>query len=877
MEFRILGPLEVWDEGAEVSLGGRKPRALLAVLLLHANEVVPADRLIEELWGDDSPEDAAAALRVNVSRLRKALPEDMLTTRSPGYVIRVEPDALDLHRFERLVDEGRSLLARGLAADASERLRDAQSLWRGPALADFAYESFAQAAIARLEEIRLAAAELRIDADLALGRHDELTGELEALVAEHPLRERLRKYLMTALYRSGRQAEALDVYQDARRALVDELGIDPSPALQELERAILRQDPSLDVPPLEALANTSLPSPASSFVGREHELAELLSRIEGGARLLTLTGPGGSGKTRLALEAAASLVPSYNAGAFWVGLGALRDPALVTETISQKLGAKDGLAEHIADREMLVLVDNLEQVIDAAPELSKLLGACPNLTLLVTSRELLRVSGEVEYAVPPLAGPEAVDLFCERSQLQPTDQIAELCARLDNLPLAVELAAARTKALSPAQILERLSQRLDLLRGGRDADPRRRTLRATVEWSYDLLTTGEQRRFRRLSVFAGGCTLEAAEEVCGADPDILQSLVEKSLLRFSNERYSMLETIREYALDQLEGSGEAGPLRRAHAEYHLRVARSGDAEIRGPKQQILLEQLDRELPNMRVALAWLLESVPEQALSLTLLLDPLWTVRGHLREGAGWFEESLARGQAADVSLRASALRQAGDIVRMLEDEPRALMLYEESLSLETELGRKPGIADALLSLGREQESLAIFEEIGDEIGIAAALHHLGGKALEAGDYTQAREAFEQAVSIRRRLASAWALAPSLHSLGDSELLEGRVSEAGIHYRESLRLSVELQSPRMVAYCLAGLASVAAVDGQPDAAGLLWAAVENIEQEHGFRLLGAERERYERLLPEADPKFEDAHLRGGATSLEEAVAHAERS
>ena len=229
MEFRILGPLEVWDESAEVSLGGPKPRALLAVLLLHRNEVVPTDRLIDELWGEDSPEDAAAALRVNVSRLRKALPQDVLTTRSPGYVIRVESDELDLHRFERLVDEARSLLARGLAADGSKRLRDALSLWRGPALADFAYESFAQAAIARLEEIRLAAVELRIDADLALGRHDELVGELEALVAEHPLRERLRRCLMTALYRSGRQAEALEAYQEARRALVDELGIEPRP------------------------------------------------------------------------------------------------------------------------------------------------------------------------------------------------------------------------------------------------------------------------------------------------------------------------------------------------------------------------------------------------------------------------------------------------------------------------------------------------------------------------------------------------------------------------------------------------------------------------------------------------------------------------
>ena len=247
MEFRILGPLEVWDAGREVSLGGPKPRALLAGLLLHPNEVVPADRLIDELWGEDFPEDAAAALRVNVSRLRKALAQDVLTTRSPGYVIRVEPDELDLHRFERLVDEGRDLLARGLAADASQRLRDALSLWRGQPLADFAYESFAQAAIARLEEIRLSAVELRIDADLLLGRHDELVGELEALIADHPLRERLRACLMTALYRSGRQAEALGAYQNARRALVDELGIEPSPALQELERAILRQDRSLDV------------------------------------------------------------------------------------------------------------------------------------------------------------------------------------------------------------------------------------------------------------------------------------------------------------------------------------------------------------------------------------------------------------------------------------------------------------------------------------------------------------------------------------------------------------------------------------------------------------------------------------------------------
>ena len=292
MRFRILGPLEAWDEGGEVSLGGRKPRALLAMLLLHANEVVPADRLIDELWGEDSPDSAAGALRVNVSRLRKSLPGDALTTRPPGYVIQVEPGALDLHRFELLVDEGRSLLDRGLANEASERLREALSLWRGPALADFAYESFAQAAIARLDEIRLAATELRVEADLSLGRHHELVGELEALVAEHPLRERPQRSLMIALYRSGRQAEALDAYQRARRTFVDDLGLEPGRGLQELERAILRQDPSLDgdapPPPAEAPERSLLVAIADATrVAQLLAVAEPLARQPPRALVLT--------------------------------------------------------------------------------------------------------------------------------------------------------------------------------------------------------------------------------------------------------------------------------------------------------------------------------------------------------------------------------------------------------------------------------------------------------------------------------------------------------------------------------------------------------------------------------------------------------------
>ena len=314
-------------------------------------------------------------------------------------------------------------------------------------------------------------------------------------------------------------------------------------------------------PPLKTISNTNLPRPASSFVGREREVAEVVELLQVGARLVTLSGPGGSGKTRLAVESAAELVPEFRNGVFWVGLAALRDPALVAETVAQTLGAKDGLAEHIGERELLLLLDNFEQVVEAAPGLGSLLESCPNLRLLVTSRELLRIRGEVDFPVPPLAGSEAVELFCIRSRLVPSEEIAELCARLDDLPLAVELAAARTSVLSPAQILERLSQRLDLLRGGRDAEARQQTLRATIEWSYELLTEEEKRLFAGLSVFAGGCTLEAAESVCDADLDTLQALVEKSLIRFADGRFWMLETISEFALERLERQARAADVR----------------------------------------------------------------------------------------------------------------------------------------------------------------------------------------------------------------------------------------------------------------------------------------------------------------------------
>ena len=385
MEFRILGPLEAWDGGRAVTLGGPKPRALLAVLLLHANEVVSADRLIDELWGEDSPEDAAAALRVNVSRLRKALPPDVLTTRAPGYVLQIEPDALDLIRFERLVDEGRSLLSRGLAADASERLRDALSLWRGPALADFTYERFAQAAITRLEEIKLAAIELRIDADLALGRHDELVGELEELVAEHPLRERLRRWLMTALYRSGRQAEALDAYQDTRRALVDGLGIDPSAELSDLEQAILRHDPLLDLQePVRASGREAAERAILVAIADESRAATLL----GVAEPLALDPPRVLVMTRLVPDAAELQPAAARLEGKRTELGARGVVARAASFSSTEPGSDLARLATELDVDLLVAEAPERLLIDGSPDeqLAALLENTPCDVALLVSR-----------------------------------------------------------------------------------------------------------------------------------------------------------------------------------------------------------------------------------------------------------------------------------------------------------------------------------------------------------------------------------------------------------------------------------------------------------------------------------------------------------
>jgi predicted ATPase len=602
---------------------------------------------------------------------------------------------------------------------------------------------------------------------------------------------------------------------------------------------------------------------------------------------VTLTGPGGSGKTRLAIEAAAELVGDFKAGVFWVGLATVRDPALVPEAVAQTLGAKDGLAEHVGERQLLLLLDNLEQVVEAAPALATLVETCPNLVLLVTSRELLRIRGEVEYQVLPLAGADAVALFCARSGLAAGAAVDELCRRLDDMPLALELAAARTKVLSPEQILERLGERLDLFRGGRDADPRQATLRATIEWSYDLLRPDEQRLFARLGVFAAGCTLDAAEAVCDAGLDTLQSLVEKSLVRHTEERFWMLETIRELAEELLAGSREADDVRRRHAEHLLALAERANlsAESDGPERPELVRP---ELDNFRRAIAWAADHDLELAFRLAIGLEQLWVMNDAF-EGVRLFDALLERAGPVRAELRARAFRCLGESAWISGDLERG--------------GR---------SMRRALEE---FERLGDEQAIAVALHRLGVDALMADDLPRARELLEQSMEMCgvranpkleadaigklgwveryeghperalelfelsadrcERVGFTWMQANAVLDVADLSHELGRPEVAEERGREGLRLSVGLADRYFVVTALALLAGFAASRGDAARAGRLWGAIEAEEARGPLGQWEANRQTHETsVLVAAGPELEAARAAGRTLALDAAVEYA---
>jgi predicted ATPase len=650
-------------------------------------------------------------------------------------------------------------------------------------------------------------------------------------------------------------------------------------------------------PPLNTLHQTNLPIPTTPFLGRERELAEVTALLEqADVRLLTLTGPGGTGKTRLAAQAAAALTEHYPNGTWWVPLAPLREPELVLATAAKVLGSQNGLAEHIGDRSMLLLFDNFEQVVAAAPDVAALLAVCPKLDVLVTSREPLRLTAEREYPVPPLAHAEGIGFFTSRARavipdFDPDDTVSEICSRLDDLPLALELAAARVKALSSRQILERLEQRLPLLTGGpRDLPERQRTLRATIEWSYELLDGNERQLFSRLSVFSGGCTLDAAEEVTGADVDTIQSLVDKSLVRYSTDRYWILETIREFAVGRLEESGEAKELERRHTAHFLALAEEADLNLRGNTAD-WLERLELEHDNLRSTLDRL-ESAGETqtALQLAGALGRFWYLRGHQAEGA----RRLTRVLDADhepTAQRTRALNAASTLSLVTGDAATAAAYGEEALAVHRQLGDRSGEAQSLFVLahaaaekrdferGRElfEESLQRFLELEDDHYILLAKFNLAWMCGELGDRDRDQALLAETLTGARATSNETMAAQALHGLAFHANEAGRFEEALDYLKESYAIHIELGELPQIPDVLNRLASVLATAGKPEPATCLLAKAAALNEELGAgkRAYVAERNQVtlQKIRDRIDEvAFADSWKAGLDLSPDEAVA-----
>ena len=652
-----------------------------------------------------------------------------------------------------------------------------------------------------------------------------------------------------------------------------------------------------EFPALKSLYRTNLPVPATPFLGREGELAEVLSLLSReDTRLLTLTGPGGTGKTRLALQAAADASDAFPDGIWWVPLAPLRDPKLVLETAAQVVGSKDGLAEHISDSSMLLLFDNFEQVVEAAADVASLLASCPKLDLLVTSREPLHVSGEQEYPVPPLVHEEGVGFFLARARTVKPDFVAdgtvsEICRRLDDLPLALELAAARVKALSSGQILERLEQRLPLLTGGaRDLPERQRTLSATIEWSYELLTLEEQRLFARISVFRGGCTLEAAEEVAEADLDILQSLVDKSLLRHTETRFWMLETIREYAAERLEESGEADEHRRCHAEYFLALAEEAELHLRRDSLE-WADRLEREHDNLRAALDRLEVSGDTQALlRLAGAVSRFWYLKSHLIEGRRRLEAALLADDRP-TAARAKALNGASVMALNIGDAAASRLRAEEALALHRELGDQWGTAYSAFMVGNAtaegadlvtaqrllEESVRVFRELGDEQYALIASFNLAWVTGDLGDAARERELHEDALRRARAGGHRRMEAAALAQLGLHARDDGRLEEAGSMLKEAVRIEHEHGDALAVAVDLGRLASVVARAGRAETAARLLSASDGLTEGLGASVAWWGEKRNDETLAAIraqldEAAFAEAWEQGQALTADEAVA-----
>lgn len=927
-DFRVLGPVGVVRAGQPVRLGGQRQRWLLALLLVEPGQVISSDRLIDDLWSGSPPRGAQGTLRVYLSRLRAAIGGDVLVARPPGYVLDIDPELVDARRFERLHREGCGALARGAAGLAAHRLTAALAMWHGAAFADVRDGGVVANEALRLDELRQVALEDRIDADLSLGRHTSLVPELERLVAEEPLRERLWHQLVLALYHSQRQAEALASLGRARTLLAESLGLDPSEKLRALERAVLRQELT---PATPAATRHNLPAPLTAILGREDELADVATLLRK-SRAVTLTGVGGAGKTRLALEACTRQIGAWAGGVWLVDLTAHTDARGVPSAVAGALGvperpgvsALEALIDNLRDRELLILLDNCEHLAASCGELvHQVLRTSPSVRVLATSRIALGTPGEVEYAVDPLPTPPddlsdedvarfaSVCLFLERGRARRRDlgttssdltTVARICRELDGLPLSIELAAAQTKMLSVEDIADRLDDRFRLLRSPRRVTaPRHQTLRATLDWSYELLEADERTLLAGLSVFAGGFTLDSVAAICTeGDLDraetLISRLVDSSLVIAGTSdgatRYRLLQTVRDYAAELLTSSGGRDDLRRAHAEHFIDLAnRTRTADPVGTPDE--LEELDRERDDLHAAMRWTLEASSELAVPMAAALWRLWLVRGFRRQGLEWLQAALDLPMNRPTAPRAIALAGAALLARLLGEYSRAEPLAHEGAALGRAVGPPRALAVSLNVLttlaaragnfdrAREHcdESVAVAQAAGDTRLEALALFILAEGSLHGGQYAAVRDVGSRALDLARAAGDAEVTALVLARLGIAAAHEHRLDEAHQHLVEALQNARSLGFPETVAWCCEGLALVAAETGDFSRAARLLGAGESLRRTGGGVIQPAEaaaREvamaRIQRTLPV--DQMQAALEAGARLGLDEAAAEA---